>query len=149
MDATKFIASDEAADVKRNLIFATFLILMLYIIGIFFYHFVEGWDYLEAAFFLTVTFTTIGYGEHIPQTDAGKIFTMIIAWVGISTGFFLLYSIAAYREKVLDRKIIGKLQVLRSLLIKEEKEHHPGVGKFRFKQKLKEHMYEKGEYGGA
>ena len=146
MNTVKFM-SDEAGDVKRNLLFATFLIVLLYIVGIFFYHVVEGWDYLDAAFFLTVTFTTIGYGEHVPLTQTGKIFTMIIAWVGISTGFFLLYSIAAYREKVLDRKIIDKLHVLRTLLIREEKEHHHG--KFRFKQKLKEHLYEKGEYGGA
>ena len=54
MDPTKFI--DYTKDVKRNLLFAVFLIIVLYIIGIFFFHVIEGWSYLDAAYFLTATF---------------------------------------------------------------------------------------------
>jgi len=95
--------------VKQNLLFAIFLIISLYIIGTLFYHAFEGWSFLDAVYFQTATFTTIGYGDITPRTDAGKIFTILLSWVGISTGFYLIYTISKYREEMLDERIKQKL----------------------------------------
>jgi hypothetical protein len=43
----------------------------------------EGWPLLDSIYFLTVTITTVGYGDMVPETDAGKIFTVAYALVGI------------------------------------------------------------------
>ena len=48
-----------------------------------FYRHVEGWAWVDAAYFATVTIATVGYGDFVPQTDAGKIFTMVYVIVGI------------------------------------------------------------------
>ena len=107
------IMGDEV--IKKDLLFAIFLMLILYAIGISFYHHVEGWSYLDAAYFLTATFSTVGYGDITPKTDAGKLFTIFMLWVGISVGFLLIYSIMAYRETAIDSTIIKKLKIFGTL----------------------------------
>ncbi|MEM1429196.1 MAG: potassium channel family protein [Pseudomonadota bacterium] len=48
-----------------------------------FYHFVEGWAWIDAAYFSTVTIATVGYGDFVPKTDIGKVFTMVYTLLGI------------------------------------------------------------------
>ena len=44
----------------------------------------EGWTPGDTAYFLTVTSTTVGYGDFYPASALGKIFTCIYAVVGIT-----------------------------------------------------------------
>lgn len=57
--------------------------------GAFFYHFVEEWSWLDSFYFSVITLTTVGYGDMAPQTDIGKVFTMVylITGIGIIFGF--------------------------------------------------------------
>ncbi|MEM9248464.1 MAG: potassium channel family protein [Pseudomonadota bacterium] len=48
-----------------------------------FYHLVEGWALLDAAYFSTVTIATVGYGDFAPKTVPGKVFTIGYVLVGI------------------------------------------------------------------
>ncbi len=48
-----------------------------------FYRWIEGWGWLDALFFSVVTISTVGYGEIVPETAAGKIFTMVYIFCGI------------------------------------------------------------------
>jgi len=57
--------------------------------GAFFYSYVEGWRYLDALYFSAITLTTIGYGDFSPQTDLGKIFTIL--YIGIGVGLILTF----------------------------------------------------------
>lgn len=52
-------------------------------LGATFYHFVEGFSWLDAFYFCTITLTTIGYGDFSPKTDMGKLFTIPYAVMGI------------------------------------------------------------------
>ena len=51
--------------------------------GTVFYRWAEGWGWLDALFFSVVTISTVGYGNLVPQTAAGKIFTMVYIFCGI------------------------------------------------------------------
>ncbi|WP_233422044.1 potassium channel family protein [Ruegeria profundi] len=48
-----------------------------------FYHFVEGWSWLDSIYFSVVTISTVGFGDFSPETAAGKIFTMLYIIVGL------------------------------------------------------------------
>ena len=54
------------------------------------YHFVEGWSWLDSLYFSVITLTTIGYGDFSPQTNLGKIFTLLYIVIGVALilGFF-------------------------------------------------------------
>src|SRR5262245_27092044 len=48
----------------------------------------SGGSWLDALFMTVTTITTIGYGEVKPLSGAGRVFTMVIAFVGIGSLFF-------------------------------------------------------------
>lgn len=64
----------------RDLLLTSVTIL---IIGTFVYHEIEGWSYLDAFYFSFITLTTIGFGDFAPQTDPGKVFTIIYIIIGV------------------------------------------------------------------
>jgi len=70
--------------------------LIIFLIAITFYHNIEGWRYLDSAYFCTATVTTIGYGDITPQTDAGKIFTIVFAFMGIGIAFYFFTLVGRY-----------------------------------------------------
>lgn len=72
-------------------------------IGMVFYHFVEKFDWVNSFYFCTITLTTIGYGDIVPKTNPGKIFTSFYALIGIGIiGFF---------ANVLVKKAVLKRQI--------------------------------------
>ena len=76
--------------------------------GTTFYHWVEGWRWLDSLYFCVITLATVGYGDFSPQTDLGKIFTMIYVFIGIGllVGVFTRLAdalLAAQRDQVEKR----------------------------------------------
>src|SRR3954463_6513607 len=72
--------------VYRYLLLATVFMIAS---GTVFYHFTEGWDWIDAYYFCVVTLATVGYGDFTPHTPEGKLFTTfyILAGVGVITTF--------------------------------------------------------------
>jgi voltage-gated potassium channel Kch len=75
--------------------------------GTVFYHFVEKFSWVNAWYFCVVTLSTVGYGDIVPRTDIGKLFTTfyIIIGVGIITAFF---SATVRRRGTIYRERISK-----------------------------------------
>lgn len=88
--------------------FRALLVWVVIVIGIgtVFYARVEGWRILDALYFTIITLTTVGYGDFAPKTDAGKIFTMVYIFVGISliSGFIILLGEHSKKLKRIGRK---------------------------------------------
>jgi voltage-gated potassium channel len=51
--------------------------------GTLFFHWAEGWSYLDSYFFTVVTLSTVGYGNLVPVTAMGKIGTTVFIFVGL------------------------------------------------------------------
>jgi voltage-gated potassium channel Kch len=65
-----------------------------------FYHSVEGWSWIDALYFSVTTISTIGLGDLSPQTDFGKLFTIIYIFVGVGVFVALLAQFARALLKV-------------------------------------------------
>ena len=92
-------------EITKSLIFAFLLIAILYVFGAVIYHNLEEWSWIDSIYFMTATFTTVGYGDIVPTTDEAKIFTVFFMWTGISIGFYLIYTISKYREEKIDHRL--------------------------------------------
>jgi Ion channel len=72
------------------------VVLIILICGMFFYHQIEGWRYLDALYFSSTTLAAVGYGDFYPKTDLGKIFTIFYQFIGIP---FFVYTTSLFIEK--------------------------------------------------
>lgn len=79
----------------RRLTISTVLVLLN---GTIVYHFVEGWRWLDSLYFSIITLTTVGYGDLSPQTDFGKIFTIIYILTGIGIIFGFINAFYQHRD---------------------------------------------------
>jgi voltage-gated potassium channel len=66
------------------------LVVSLLIVGTVFYMLVEGWSAVDSVYFCAMSLGTVGYGDLVPHTDVGKIFTTVyvLAGIGILVSFF-------------------------------------------------------------
>ncbi len=76
------------------------IVLILFIgIGAYAYERVEGWNRLDSVYFVVVTMTTIGYGDLVPQTEIGKVFTMFFSFLGIAMAFYFISIVGGFLFK--------------------------------------------------
>jgi voltage-gated potassium channel len=78
----KFLLLDVMRDRDSRPIF--YWSLAVLVIGTLFYHWFEGWSYLDSLYFCVISLATIGYGDLAPTTPAAKIFTIIYVINGVA-----------------------------------------------------------------
>jgi voltage-gated potassium channel len=59
------------------------LVLVQLVGGTVFYTLTEGWRWLDALYFSVTTLATVGLGDLTPETDAGKVFTIVFVLTGV------------------------------------------------------------------
>jgi len=112
------------------------LLIALYIISIIFFHIVEGWGYLNAAYFTTTTIATVGYGDIHPVTDVGKVGAIALIFMGISLAFYVITSLGNLRARTVDPHIQKRIETLRDLAsLHGGGTKHPELNKIRKKLK--------------
>jgi hypothetical protein len=82
-------------------------------IGTVFYSLHENWSVLDSLFFVVTTLVTIGYGNQVPTTDLGKIFTIVYVLLGaaVIVAFFNLVVLGMRglaEEQIARREPSGK-----------------------------------------
>lgn len=77
----------------RSLLMASLFVLFG---GALAYHYLEGWSYIDSLYFAAITLSTVGYGDFSPQTDLGKLFTIV--YIGIGVGLILAFINTVYQH---------------------------------------------------
>ncbi|MGY6551265.1 MAG: potassium channel family protein [Erythrobacter sp.] len=83
--------------VRGLVIFTSSLIALATIL----FKFIEGWAWIDAALFAVTTISTVGYGNIVPVTAAGKILAIVYILVGL--GVFVAAT-SAVAEVLLSRR---------------------------------------------
>ncbi|MEW5746987.1 MAG: potassium channel protein [Nitrospirota bacterium] len=107
---------------RRRLIFALMLIVLIIAFGTAGYMGIEGWDFLDALYMTIITLTTVGYREIHALSPQGIAFTIMLIIGGVGT---VLYALSTGAKIVLEgelQELFGRRRVEKR--IKELKDHY-------------------------
>ena len=82
--------------ILKELLVPLVAIFSILIIAFFGYIIIEGFSPLQSLYLMVITFATIGYGDVVPVTDVGKIFTICIIISGFTIGLYAIGKISAF-----------------------------------------------------
>lgn len=80
---------------------------------------IEGWSFLDALYFATMTATTVGYGDLIPTHAASKLLTIVYALAIIPYVLYAFAIVAKFNIEAVYHKV-NKLE-------RKEKAHEEGL----------------------
>ena len=92
---------------KLRLFRAVVALVVLAVGGMVGYVLIESWSFLDAAYMVVLTFTTVGYEEVRPLSANGRLFNMALMVVGIGVMFYILTSMV---------QLVVEQEVLRSIV---------------------------------
>jgi len=89
----------------RKLAIAIIVLLSMLLMGTIGFHYLEGWSFLESFYATVVTLSTVGYGDFLPRSKEGMLFTVFLIIVGVGT---MLYTIGLVTETMIE----GRLKII-------------------------------------
>lgn len=93
--------------IPANLKASIALLLLIVVIGTAGFHFLERVDIITSLYWTIVTVTTIGYGDIVPQTVGGRIFSIIIIISGVSVALYTFTAAMAFSMEGELKTILG------------------------------------------
>ncbi len=92
----------------KKILFSLFLLHIILLVGVGGYMLIEDASFLDSLYMTVITLATVGYGEVVHLSPAGKYFTIGLIVVGLS---FALYLVGEITEAMVEgglRKIMGR-----------------------------------------
>jgi voltage-gated potassium channel len=98
----------ENQDLMRHTFYAGVFFAIVLLIGTCGYMAIEGWPAFDAFYMTVITLATIGYGETHPLTATGRIFTILLIFLGVGylgyafggmTRFFATGGVREFRRR--------------------------------------------------
>lgn len=69
---------------KEEIQISLLAVIIIVTVGILSFMHVEGWDFVDALYYVSSTLTTVGSGDVIPLTHTGRIISVIYMWLGVA-----------------------------------------------------------------
>ena len=97
-------------------VFRTLLMLSVVLaIGTMGYMIIEGWKLLDALYMTVITISTVGYGELKPLSEGGRIFSIILIFLGIGVIAYSMGMVAQAMVEFQIRDILGRRKLDRQI----------------------------------
>lgn len=90
---------------QKRLTTAVMALFCILCVGTLGFHYLEGWNFYESLYATVVTLSTVGYGDFIPHSAVGMLFTVFLIIVGVGT---MLYTVGLVAETMIE----GRLNVI-------------------------------------
>ena len=84
-------------------------------LGTFGYHFLEGWSYFDSFYMTAITVTTVGFGEVHKLSTPGRVFTLIVLFLGFGVAFAALSQFASSLFRGELQQILGRRRMEKGL----------------------------------
>ena len=81
-------------DSYPELVLSLLVVVLALLVGTLGYMFVEGWSAFDSFYMTVITLATIGYGETHPLTTEGRVFTVVLIFLGVGAGTVVFSSIS-------------------------------------------------------
>ncbi len=78
-------AEQQYLRLRQQLTLGLALLFGVFLLGTSWYHLVEGWRWLDAAYMAVITLATVGFMEVQPLGDRGRLFTIVLILLGVVT----------------------------------------------------------------
>lgn len=100
---------------KNSLLTSALLFVGLLLFGTSGYILLEGCSFFNGLYMTVITITTVGYGEVFPLSMHGKLFTMLLIFMGVG---FVLYIFGRITEAVVEgglHEMLGRIKMQKKL----------------------------------
>ena len=99
-----------APDLRWRLVGPLLALGLTLLVGTTGYVIIEGWAWDDALYMVVTTVATVGFGEVHPLSPAGRLFTMLLIFIGVGSLFYAFGSIMSY---VFEGHLVRQLEVRR------------------------------------
>ena len=94
---------------QRTLMLQTIMFLVYTLLGALVFSNLEGWNYLDSVYWANVTLFTIGFGDFIPETTAGRALLIPYALIGIISVGLVIGSIRSLALERASRRVDARM----------------------------------------
>ena len=122
MTANKGIDDTLSSRGSIKIVRGVILLVGVLLIGTIGYMVIEKWHLLDALYMTVITITTVGYGEIRQVSEPGRVFTIILIFVGMGVLAYALGMVAQAMVEFQVRAILGRRKL--GLKIRSLKDHY-------------------------
>lgn len=106
-------------------------------VGTVMFHFLEGWSYIDSFYFVSMTATTVGYGDFTPTHTLSKIITVVYSLAIIPLIIYAFSVIAKYEVERVYRQVHG--------IARKQQEQEEEIEKTERKVRIQKHILKEQE----
>jgi len=102
---------DGVLDRTTHLIIVVLFSVLLVVLGTVGYMLIENWSMLDSLYMTVITLSTIGYGEVHAVSQTGRIFTLVLIFLGVGFFLYVIGNVVQFLVEGRIRLVLGRLKL--------------------------------------